>query len=281
MSRFEPALTDTDREVSSPFQSPPWSTVAASAVGTDHVREGIGKQDAVARHPVGGSWIIAVADGAGSAPYSAEGAALAVEAATHALEQLLMANPTLSLDLEEAIVEAMLEAADRLQGLAAERSEPVSAFHTTLAVCVIDGWRVSSGQVGDGFLVAELDDGSLQALAVPQKGEYANETQFLTTISGRDEIETSTVEGIRGLAAMTDGLLRLAAQMPGYTPHPRFFGPLFNFARSATSEVKGCEELTGFLASPRVRARTSDDLTLVIAVRQAPPAEPSAEQLPT
>lgn len=281
MSRFDPALTDANQEAPALFQPLPWFTVAASAVGSDHEREGIGKQDAVVRHPVGDSWIIAVADGAGSAPHSAEGAALAVEASTRVLERILLANPALSLDLEEAIVEAMLEAADQLRSLAAERSEPVSAFHTTLAVCIVDGWRVSSGQIGDGFLVAELDDGSLQALAVPQKGEYANETQFLTTITGREEIETATVEGIRGLAAMTDGLLRLAAQMPGYTPHPRFFGPLFGFARSATSEAAGCEELTGFLASPRVRARTSDDLTLVIAVRQARTDEPPVEQLAT
>lgn len=273
MSRSELTAIDRERTTSAPSQSLSWFTVAASAVGSDHEREGIGKQDAVARHPVGNDWIIAVADGAGSAPHSAEGAALAVEVSTRALERMLIANPGRSIDLEVAIVNAMLEAADRLRTLATERSTRVSDFHTTLAVCVVAGTRVISGQVGDGFLVAELEDGSLRALAIPQKGEYANETQFLTTITGRDQIETTTVDGVRGLAAMTDGLLRLAAELPSYTPHPRFFGPLFAFARAAASELTGCEELTGFLASPRIRTRTADDLTLVIAVRKEPAGE--------
>lgn len=281
MSGSEAAAIGAVRATPVPTQSIPWFSVAASAVGSDHERAGIGKQDAVARHPVGNDWIIAIADGAGSASHSAEGAAVAVEVSTRALERVLLANPALSIDLEAVIAGAMLEAADRLHALAAARSLPVSAFHTTLAVCVIDGWRVTAGQVGDGFLVAELDDGSLQALTIPQKGEYANETQFLTTVSRREEIETTTVEGIRGMAAMTDGLLRLAAELPGYTPHPRFFGPLFAFARSAASEVAGCEELTGFLASPRVHARTADDLTLAIAVRKNPAEEPPAERQPT
>jgi hypothetical protein len=280
MSRSDLTAFDVEPTAPSPAHRRSWFTIAASAVGSDHERMGIGKQDAVARHPVGNDWIIAVADGAGSAPHSAEGAALAVQASTQALEQLLTAHSALTLDLETAIGDAMLEAADRLQALATERSLPVSAFHTTLAVCVINDWRVVSGQIGDGFLVAELDDGSLRSLATPQKGEYANETQFLTTISDRDEIETTTVEGIRGLAVMTDGLLRLAAELPDYTPHPRFFGPLFAFAHSTPSEAQGCEELTNLLASPRVRARTSDDLTLVIAVRNEPADQQSSEPTP-
>lgn len=274
MSRSELTATEAAPVTS---DSPSWFTIAASAVGSDHEREGTGKQDAVARHPVGDRWIIAVADGAGSARHSAEGAARAVEVATGVLERILTVNAGEPIDFEAAILDAMMEAAHQLRELASRRSEPVSAFHTTLAVCVIDGSRVIAGQVGDGFLVAELTNGSFQAFAVPQKGEYANETQFLTTIDDREDIEVIAVEGVRGLAAMTDGLLRLAAELPGYTPHPRFFEPLFAFARSATSEQAGCEELTAFLASPRVRARTADDLTLVIAVCNDPNSEPLAE----
>jgi hypothetical protein len=244
-----------------------WFTIAASACGTDHTRNGIGKQDAVARHPVGDRWIIAIADGAGSAPKSAEGAALAVEVATQSLEQCLLAADGGTLDAESAIVAAMMTAKIRLDQLASERSVRVSDFHTTLALCLIDDRRVMAAQVGDALLISANEDGELRPLIRPQKGEYANETRFLTSVQAHEEIELACHDQVEGLVAMTDGLLRLAARVPGYDPHPAFCTPLLMFARTIGEESQGCEELGAFLRSPRVQSRTDDDLTLVIAVR--------------
>jgi hypothetical protein len=72
---------------------------------------------------------------------------------------------------------------------------------------------------------------------------------------------------VKSLALISDGLLRLAVSLPDYEPSPRFFRPLWDFATQAEDETQAQEQLTAFLASERVCARTDDDKTLVLAVR--------------
>jgi len=86
---------------------------------------------------------------------------------------------------------------------------------------------------------------------------------------------------LAGLALMSDGLSRLALQLPAYTPHAPFFIPLWAFAAQAGMGNLANQELAAFLASDRVCARTDDDKSLVIAVNishpfgpMPPPAEP-------
>lgn len=49
-------------------------------------------------------------------------------------------------------------------------------------------------------------------------------------------------------------------------PHVPFFQPLVAFAARAENQTDAREQLTAFLASERVCARTDDDKTLVLAV---------------
>jgi hypothetical protein len=53
--------------------------------------------------------------------------------------------------------------------------------------------------------------------------------------------------------------------MPGADPHPGFFAPLFQFLSREGDGTLAQEALASFLASPRVRGRTDDDLTLLLA----------------
>jgi hypothetical protein len=123
-------------------------------------------------------------------------------------------------------------------------------------------------QIGDGWVVTQSADGELSAALTPERGEYANETAFITEADAlsRTRYYVSRTEA-RAVAVMTDGLLRLAAQLPAYTPHPSFFAPLFAFAAQVEDERASSADLAAFLASERVGARTDDDRTLVIAVR--------------
>jgi hypothetical protein len=56
-----------------------------------------------------------------------------------------------------------------------------------------------------------------------------------------------------------------ALRMPGADPHPGFFAPLFQFLSREGDGTLAQEALASFLASPRVRGRTDDDLTLLLA----------------
>ena len=68
-----------------------------------------------------------------------------------------------------------------------------------------------------------------------------------------------------GVAALTDGLQRLALAMPTGDPHGPFFTPLFAFADRAAEKGKAIEELDSFLRSGKVADRADDDLTLMVA----------------
>jgi len=159
-------------------------------------------------------------------------------------------------------------AREGLEDLAIAEWEPRRAFACTLtcAVATADGLLV--GQIGDGVAVARGADGELFAASRPQKGEYANEASFLTMDGALDQMEVAVfARPIEALAVTTDGLLRLALELPRHVPHAPFFRPLLRFADEASDPEGACAQLATFLASERICRRTDDDKTLVIAVR--------------
>ena len=143
-------------------------------------------------------------------------------------------------------------------------------YATTLTVAAAAGGMLVTGQVGDGAVVALDSSGYLFSATQLQKGEYANETHFLTQ---RDVLRTLAVQvfyqPVNALAVLSDGLLRLALRMPSGEPHPPFFQPLFGFAASAPQEEQANQQLSAFLNSQRVCARTDDDKTLVLVAYTA------------
>jgi hypothetical protein len=166
------------------------------------------------------------------------------------------------------LAEVYQAARDALCQLAAAAHAPLSDFATTLACAVVaEPWFIT-GQLGDGWIVAQTDAGELLLTARPQRGEYANEAYFLTMDRALDWLEVRVCrESVCALAASTDGLLRLALRLPAGVPHAPFFRPLFEFAAAAGQDGRAQHELVRFLASPSVCARTDDDKTLVLAAR--------------
>jgi hypothetical protein len=268
------------------FQSssqPPWQVVHALAVGTSHLSSGLACQDAADWRLLPSSLLaVALADGAGSAPESETGANLAVNEALMALENAdANETPQDPNAWALAVQEAFGAARQALEAEAQAASLPLQAFATTLICVVAAGDGLVLGQIGDGVLVALTPTGSLHTLTQPQRGQYANETLFLTMPEALDQAYFTIIElELAGLALMSDGLSRLALQLPGYTPHAPFFLPLWTFAAQARSDDQANQELAAFLASERVCARTDDDKSLVIAVntdhpfdRSTPPVE--------
>jgi hypothetical protein len=69
----------------------------------------------------------------------------------------------------------------------------------------------------------------------------------------------------RHLALFTDGLERLILSRPDNTPYGPFFHPLFRFTADLVEATAGQEHLARLLRSDRIRARSDDDLTLLLA----------------
>lgn len=234
-----------------------WRPLAASVAGAGHRARGVGCEDASAVDVLDdGTLLMVVADGAGSAPLADEGSVRAVAAAMEGLRA--------GVDLP-----AVMEGARRaLEPVVA--GECLGDRATTLLVVRVAAGAgvVETAQVGDGAVVVRRN-GALEVLAADAKGEYLNETCFLTSESWRESLRVEAVpaDGIDGVAAMTDGLQLVAFDLATGVPHAPFFAPFFAFA-AGDGDVDGLAE---FLGSDRVGARTDDDVTLAVAAL-VPPA---------
>ena len=250
-------------------EQPTWRVVHAKATGTSHINSGLPCQDAVAwRLLPSGLLAIGLADGAGSAAMAETGANLAVTAALQVLEDSDVNQAPEDIPAwGEAVQAAFRGARDCLLVEAKTAGLTPNTFATTLTCLIAAGNWLVLGQVGDGVLVTRTPQGDHYTLSQPQRGEYANETVFLTMPDAFDRAYFQAVElDLAGLAVMSDGLLRLAVQLPDYTPYKPFFSPLWRFASKSEPGALANEQLGEFLKSERVCSRTDDDKSLVIAV---------------
>jgi hypothetical protein len=164
------------------------------------------------------------------------------------------------------LTEAFREARQALTQLAQDL--PLRDFAATLICAVAWDEGLAVGQIGDGVAVARDEDEALFAATQPQRGEYANETLFLTMDDALEQVQVQVhLQAVEALALTTDGLFRLALDVATNTPHPPFFHPLLTFAAQAQDKATAEMQLAAFMASERVCARTDDDKTLVLAVR--------------
>jgi len=255
---------------------PMWRVIGVSVQGTSHQKNHLPCQDAH-RYRVlpGGAALIAVADGAGSADRSDEGAQCAVAETIASIEAALAEGlPQDEAGWQALLTEVFRQARQAVAELAEAENVPSRAFATTLTCAVVSDEWLAVGQIGDGVAVARGEDGELFAVTQPQHGEYANETFFLTMDEPLQQVQVQVyLRPIQALAVMTDGLIRLAMNVSRNEPHHPFFQPLLAFAARIEDEAEAQEQLMGFLASDRICARTDDDKTLVLAVRSEIPVD--------
>jgi hypothetical protein len=253
--------------------------MGASVTGTSHQAVGRGCEDAhrwLVR--TDGTLLAAVADGAGSAAEAATGSQLAVQTALDVLNQRLNQAPALAsaADWQLCLTTALQTARTAIE--TASQSQPPTTtaqpgpehlrrFATTLILAAVTADWLALAQVGDGYALWRSSDNHLQPLTQPDQDHYLNETVFLTDLDYLEQahFSISPITNLTGLALLTDGPQLLAVNMANNYPHRPFFDPLFTFAaRPEATEA----ELAAFLNSARVCARTDDDKTLVLAVKQ-------------
>lgn len=282
-----------------------WRVLGAAVRGTSHQRRSQPCQDAwQATVRDDGVLLAAVADGAGSASRSHDGAREAVSAAIAALtettfpdwhadppepdppepeipepEGAKLADSDLSLredpptpdsPAESPIAALLRDVLHRAKSAVCDYAEaesiPVRELASTLILLVATRNGVAVAQIGDGAAVMADETGTLKALTQPQQGEYANQTTFLTSEGAIARAQVNVLAQVpQAIALFSDGLQRLALEMPQGTPHDRFFAPLFQFVAQDLEPDAGTAQLESFLQSPRVTQRSDDDLTLLLA----------------
>lgn len=185
--------------------------VAASKRGRSHAHEGKPRDDDFSIEYLESGWyILSVADGAGSAKYSREGSRIACETVKkHCSEKLSSSNTsvfeqhiieyqnnelpekrqTLSKPVGDDLYHIVGEAAFKAQKAIEEEAkanQTISKDYATTLLLVICkkfdfGWFIASFWVGDGAIcIYNKDKKYAKLLGIPDGGEYAGQTRFLT-----------------------------------------------------------------------------------------------------
>ncbi len=257
-----------------------WKIASASVVGTGHLRTGQPCQDSTQFRylPLPGApsdtLIAAVADGAGSAPHSDQGSRLAASASISAIAGSLSRRAT-AVDAEclrEMLTAAIDAAHHAINDLAEANGHRPRDYHTTLLVAVHADGLLGAAQIGDGAVVAAGADGGYDLITHPDRGEYANETSFVTERRSVDNAQITVVPDLRAqcVAMFSDGIQNLVLDYRDRTepvPHAPFFRGVFTWLEQQPDELSAYIGLRRFLKSPRVNARTDDDLSLILARR--------------
>jgi hypothetical protein len=248
-----------------------WRVYAGAAIGSSHIASGTPCQDAFAHARTGDVLVACVCDGAGSASHSHIGSSRFSRAVVDALaaraaevgDALLDAEPD---DLAEAVRLAISAERSSLRGLADAEGLQLNAFAATL-VCAIagpqGGWFL---HVGDGIGAAELADGGATVLSLPENGEYANETYFVTGDEWSERLRMTRIPAaVRVLTLMSDGAAPFVMAKNNTGLFRAFMDPVEKFL-AAQSEHAGSAGIQATLDDPRTHGITADDKTLLVAL---------------
>lgn len=182
-----------------------WKYSSCEVQGRGHFKNQIPCQDKTKTVFKDGTYVIALADGAGSAKLSHYGAQCVVDSIT----DLLVSNFE-ELFGEEDGRQVKLSIIEKLTTDVNSQAEvleciPKDLASTMLAVAIKDN-RFIIAHIGDG-VIGYLDGDSLKVASAPANGEHANETYFVTS---RDAINTMKIfkggmKDIAGFVLMSDG----------------------------------------------------------------------------
>ena len=260
-----------------PCRNRAWTVGRASVIGTSHRRSGLPCQDSSEHRVVGGTLFAAVADGAGSAEMSDVGSSLAAEVSVRTAQRLLLENhdhsphPIHETCLRRIVAGAVDDARRELTEKAEHLKVDIRQLATTLLLVVHTRSLMAAGQIGDGAVVVSDGHGEYATFIPPQRGEYANQTNFLTSSNALAKLDVRVVNRTdppARVAMFTDGIQNLVLSSVDDRPHAPFFDPVFAWIETRPERENTARQLESFLESPRVTNRADDDLTLLLAARR-------------
>ncbi|MEM0997027.1 MAG: PP2C family serine/threonine-protein phosphatase [Bacteroidota bacterium] len=205
--------------------------IAASRRGRGHAHAGTFREDDFAQRYLAESelFLIAVADGAGSAKYARRGAQIACEAAlaelAASLENELSFPESVAEPLSEAltgqVTDLLVQSARQAHACIAQEAEQsggqVRDFHTTLLLALAKrlakGWFFATWSAGDGGIALYQRGHTVRIMSRGDSGTFAGQTRFLTTreiwedeVALRNRTQFAVVEDFTALALMSDGV---------------------------------------------------------------------------
>lgn len=213
--------------------------VGASIRGRSHAHEGKFRDDDFSAEYLAeaGWYVISVADGAGSASYSRKGSQIACQTVIDYLktvvtsqswkdlniavqnyaddQQGLSSNTLKTVFSYEVLGKAVFAAYKAIEAEAQTKAALPKDYATTLLTVMVKqletGWFVGSFWVGDGAIGIYQSEQNPLILGIPDGGEYAGQTRFLTmpdiySNNFYDRFRFSYVKDFKAIVLMTDGI---------------------------------------------------------------------------
>ncbi len=257
------------------MDSQSWKIIAASIAGTSHLAKDLPCQDAFQHqilHTKNGEEILVVvaSDGAGSAKNALIGAQTTCRFFIRGVGNWLASGKNLE-NLNEDFAQSFIELLQsELAKLAETESPNLADFSCTLLAAIIGENSAVFWQIGDGAIVfADAEAEDFELFTLPQQGEYANSTNFVTDSDAVKSLVFRKIEKrIVEIAIFTDGLQRIALNFQTNSAHSPFFRPMFAPLRSEKLSPNLEKNLAEFLNSAKINERTDDDKTLILASRK-------------
>ncbi|MGI0484755.1 PP2C family serine/threonine-protein phosphatase [Pantanalinema rosaneae CENA516] len=257
-----------------------WKTITRSAIGTLHQTMNLPCQDYGGDRVLGEVVMGVVADGAGSAKYADVGATVAVTTALdflartetwlqrqrHLSWQAFGQRPSdqLAQNLFTKVVEQVVSV---LQQTADRNHWDIDDLACTLLAFIATPDWLAAMQIGDGFIVVRTPDQPYRLLFQPHKGEYANQTTFVTSTAALVDMQIQVLaEPASFICAATDGLEKVAIRLSDWTAFPPFFQPLEEYMQETADPNQEDDYLVAFLESDRLNQRTDDDKTVLLCL---------------
>ena len=244
---------------------------SAIQVGTSHITRDAPCQDAISVREFTDRdstlWMVAaLSDGAGSSPHSEQGSKYAVECFTDFMrEALVECTPSDDTELEDLVSRGVGLVRRTISEVASTREREANDYAATFLGCVSNAERTAFVQIGDGAIIYGMLK-KWELAFVPQHGEFANHTFFVTEEQHMDRIQLKVTSSPAFIVLTSDGLEECLIQPKTNEVHP----PLLDYFASAFGaheEVGECEplsqEIDKLLLSPTVTTRTDDDTSII------------------
>ena len=251
-----------------------WITAQASVIGLSHTKSGTPCQDAsIVRTSRDGQWlVVVVSDGAGTAAKAEIGSKLVSDFFANELLELVeeLHKRAPGHWINDFVIAKVLETREALRKLA--KSDDIRDYNCTLVACLQGPSGGFSIHIGDGSIVGGSSDKKIfssekpEFLSPPENGEYSNETYFITEGDWVKHLRVMPMPKLDWVICCTDGGGDLAL-IADKEPKSGFLKPVVSAVFDEKDLQKRNAILKAFLEDPQADKATSDDKTIVFAVK--------------
>lgn len=241
-----------------------WTMQEYAAQGLSHVEMSIPCQDKVCHATFAGAFVIALADGAGSAAHSEIGAERATEVTCDFISKNFdsISETINALEVKKSILNNILDAFHKIVD---DTHWELSSLACTLLFVAVKGTTCLVGHIGDGVICCRIEE-TLRAISLPSNGEFANSTTFVTSPNALSDFRLykGETDKIDGFCLMSDG-----AAESLYSRKTHEIANMVGKVFTATAYLKydDSKEYYRRLLNNLLVQRTSDDCSIAVMTK--------------